>query len=65
MTTAHPDPRQRICVFTDASDAFYSGMITQAPEHHLYLPVHDQQRQPLAFTSDNFRGSREIWTIPE
>jgi hypothetical protein len=22
MTTAHPDPKQRICVFTDASDAF-------------------------------------------
>jgi hypothetical protein len=41
MTTAHPDPKQRICVFTVASDAFYSGMITQVPEHHLDLPVHD------------------------
>jgi Reverse transcriptase (RNA-dependent DNA polymerase)/RNase H-like domain found in reverse transcriptase len=33
ITTAHPDPKQRICVFTDASDAFYSGMITQVPEN--------------------------------
>jgi RNase H-like domain found in reverse transcriptase len=65
MTTAHPDPKQRICVFTDASDAFYSGMITQVPEHHLDLPVHDQQHQPLAFTSGRFRGSQERWTIPE
>jgi hypothetical protein len=65
MTTAHPDPKQRIYVFTDASDAFYSGMITQVPEHHLDLPVHDQQHRPLAFTSGRFRGSQERWTIPE
>jgi RNase H-like domain found in reverse transcriptase len=65
MTTAHPDPKQRICVFTDASDAFYSGIITQVPEHHLDLPVHDQQHQPLAFTSGRFRGSQERWTVPE
>jgi hypothetical protein len=51
MTTAYPDPSKRVCVFTDASDALYSGMITQVPEHHLDLPVHDQQHQPLAFTS--------------
>jgi hypothetical protein len=56
MTTAHPDPKQRICVFTDASDEFYSGMITQVPEYHLDLPVHDQQHQPLAFTSGRFRS---------
>jgi RNase H-like domain found in reverse transcriptase len=65
MTTAHPDPPKRVCVFTDASDAFHSGMITQVPENHLDLPVHDQQHQPLAFTSGRFRGSQERWTIPE
>jgi hypothetical protein len=59
MTTAHPDPKQRVCVFTDASDAFYSGMITQVPETHLDLPVHDQQHQHLAFTSGRFRSSQE------
>jgi RNase H-like domain found in reverse transcriptase len=65
MTTAHSDPKQRICVFTDASDAFYSGIITQVHEHNLDLPVHDQQHQPLAFTSGRFRGSQERWTITE
>jgi RNase H-like domain found in reverse transcriptase len=65
MTTAHPDPKKRICVFTDASDAFYSGMITQLPEQHLDLAVHDQQHQPLTFTSSRFRGSQERWTVPE
>jgi RNase H-like domain found in reverse transcriptase len=40
-------------------------MITQVPEHHLDLPVHGQQHQPLVFTSGRFRGSQERWTIPE
>jgi hypothetical protein len=65
MTTAHLDPKQRVRVFTDASDAFCSGMITQVPERHLDLPVHDQQHQPLAFTSGRFRGSLERLTIPD
>jgi RNase H-like domain found in reverse transcriptase len=65
MTTAHPDPAKRVCVFTDASDAFYSGMITQVPENHLDLAIQDQQHQPLAFISGRFRGSQERWTIPE
>jgi hypothetical protein len=62
MTTAHPDPKQRICVF---ADAFYSGMITQVPGHHLDLAVQDQQHQSLEFISGRFRGSQERWTIPE
>jgi RNase H-like domain found in reverse transcriptase len=41
MTSAHPDPAKRVCVFTDASDAFYSGIITQVPEHHLDLSVQE------------------------
>jgi RNase H-like domain found in reverse transcriptase len=65
MTTAHPDPKQRICVLTDTSDAFYSGMITQVPEHHLDLTVQDQKHQPLVFISGRFRGSQERWAIPE
>jgi RNase H-like domain found in reverse transcriptase len=65
MTTAHPDPKKRVCVFTDASDAFYSGMITQVPKHHLYLSVHDKQHQPLAFTSGRFKSSQERCTVPE
>jgi RNase H-like domain found in reverse transcriptase len=65
MATAHPDPKQRFCVFTDVSDAFYSGMITQVSENHLDLAVQDQQHQPLAFISGRFRGSQELWTIPE
>jgi RNase H-like domain found in reverse transcriptase len=64
-TTAHPDPAKRVCVFTDASDAFYSGMITQVPGHHFDLAVQEQQHQPLAFISGRFQGSQERWTIPE
>jgi RNase H-like domain found in reverse transcriptase len=65
MTIAHPDPAKRVCVFTDASDAFYSGMITQVPDHHVDLAVQEQHHQPLAFISGRFRGSQERWKIPE
>jgi RNase H-like domain found in reverse transcriptase len=55
MTTAHPDPSKRVCVFTDASDTFYSGMINQVPEHHLDLPVgvHLWKIQRLTGTLDH------------
>jgi hypothetical protein len=56
MTTAHPDPKQRICAFTDASDAFYSGMITQVPEHHIDLTVQDQKHQTLSVHLRPFSG---------
>jgi hypothetical protein len=65
MNTAHPDPKQRIYVFTDTSDDFFSRIITQVPENQLDLAVQDLQHQPLAFISGQFRGSQERWTIPE
>jgi hypothetical protein len=43
----NPDPKQCVCVLTDASNALYSGIITEVPVHHLDLPVHDQQHQLL------------------
>jgi RNase H-like domain found in reverse transcriptase len=57
MTTAHPEPAKRVCIYTDDSDTFYSGMITQIPEHHLDLAVQEKEHQPLAFISGRFRGS--------
>jgi RNase H-like domain found in reverse transcriptase/Integrase zinc binding domain len=65
MTTTHPEPAKHVCIYTDASDNFYSGMIAQIPEHHLDLAVQEKQHQPLAFISGRFRGSQERWTIPE
>jgi hypothetical protein len=65
MTLAFPDPDKRICVLTDASDRFYSGLVTQIDEEQLDLQMEEQDHQPLAFLSGEFKGAQLRWTVPE
>jgi RNase H-like domain found in reverse transcriptase len=65
MTLAFPDPDKRICVLTDASDRFYAGLVTQIDEEQLYLPMKEQDHQPLAVLSGEFKGAQLRWTVPE
>jgi hypothetical protein len=65
MTLAFPHPDKRICVLTDASDRFYAGLVTQIVEEQLYLPMEEQEHQPLAFLSGEFKGAQLRWTVPE
>jgi RNase H-like domain found in reverse transcriptase len=65
MTLAFPDPDKRICVLTDASDRFYAGLVTQIDEEQLELPMEEQDRQPLAILSGEFKGAQLRWTVPE
>jgi hypothetical protein len=39
---AHPDPEKVMCVFTDASDKHYGGMVTQIPTVDLEWPVNNR-----------------------
>lgn len=41
VTLAYRDAKKRICVYTDASDSFGSGM-TQVPTAHTSLPHAEQ-----------------------
>jgi RNase H-like domain found in reverse transcriptase len=65
MTLAFSDPDKRICVLTDASDRFYAGLVTQIYEEQLDLPMEEQDHQPLAFLSGEFKGAQLRWTVPE
>jgi RNase H-like domain found in reverse transcriptase len=65
MTLAFPDPGKRICVLTDASDCSYAGLVTQIHEEQLDLPIEEQDHQPLAFLSGEFKGTQLRWTVPE
>jgi RNase H-like domain found in reverse transcriptase len=65
MTLAFPDPCKRICVLTDASDRFYAGLVTQIDEEQLDLSMEEQDHQPLAFLSGEFKGAQQRWTVPE
>jgi hypothetical protein len=58
MTLAFPDPDKRIFVLTDASDRFYSGLVTQIDEEQLDLPMDEQDHQPLALLSGDFKGAQ-------
>jgi hypothetical protein len=50
---------------TDASDRFYAGLVTQIQEEQLDLPMEEQDHQPLAFLSGEFKGVQQRWTVPE
>jgi Reverse transcriptase (RNA-dependent DNA polymerase)/RNase H-like domain found in reverse transcriptase len=65
MTLAFQDPGKRICALMDASDRFYSGLVTQTHEEQLDLPMEEQDHQPLAFLSGEFQGAQLRWTVPE
>jgi RNase H-like domain found in reverse transcriptase len=65
MTLAFPDPDKRICVWTNASDRFYAGLVTQIDKKQLDLPMEEQDHQPLAFLSGEFKGAQLRWTVPE
>jgi RNase H-like domain found in reverse transcriptase len=65
VTLAFPDPEKRICVLTDASDRLYAGLVTQIHEVQLDLPTEEQDHQPLAFLSGEFKGAQLRWTVPE
>jgi RNase H-like domain found in reverse transcriptase len=65
MTLAFPDPDKRICVLMDASDRFYASLVTQIDEEQLDLPMEEQDHQPLAFLSGEFKGAQLRCTVPE
>jgi RNase H-like domain found in reverse transcriptase len=65
MTLAFPDPDNRICVLTDASDRFYAGLVTQIHEEQLDLSMEEKDHQPLALFSGEFKGAQLRWTVPE
>jgi RNase H-like domain found in reverse transcriptase len=65
MTLAFPDQDKRICVLTDAFDRFYAGLVTQIDEELLDLLIKEQNHQPLACLSGEFKGAQLRWTVPK
>jgi RNase H-like domain found in reverse transcriptase len=41
------------------------GLVTQIDEEPLDLPMQEQDDQPLAFLSGEFKGAQLRWTVPE
>jgi RNase H-like domain found in reverse transcriptase/Reverse transcriptase (RNA-dependent DNA polymerase)/Integrase core domain/Integrase zinc binding domain len=64
-TLAHPSSAKRLCLYTDASQDFWSAIATQVPPSDLDLPLDQQRHEPLAFLSGGFNGAMSRWPIIE
>jgi len=64
-TLAYPDSDKALCLFTDASDHHWSGILTQMPHADLDLDFDKQRHEPLAFLSGSFKGASSRWSTPE
>lgn len=62
---AHVDYTKRLCVFTDASDLLWAGVITQVPVSDIPYAVSEQQHEPLPFFSGHFGRSKLRWSTLE
>ena len=62
---AYPNDSMQLCVFTDASDDFYAGIVTQCDPAELAKPMLQQHHQPLAFVSGKFNATEHKWPTIE
>ncbi len=65
VTLSHIDDAKKICVFTDASDEFWSALITQVPVDEFEVPFASQAHQLLACSSGRFKGAQCNWSVAE
>lgn len=54
-----------VCVFTDASELFWSGVITQCRKGDLDKDTENQRHEPLAFLGSVFSKTEQRWTTFE
>ena len=65
VTLAHRDPTARLCVYTDASVTFWSGIVTQIPRSDVSKAHQEQRHEPLAFLSGRFNKTQICWSTIE
>lgn len=62
---AFPKEGKAVCVFTDASDKFWAGIVSQVDPKELRKETSEQRHEPLAFLGGQFTGSQQNWTTYE
>ena len=58
-----PRADAEVCVFTDASKDCWSIMLTQIPADQVSRAPKEQNHEPLAFLSGEFKGAQTRWAI--
>jgi RNase H-like domain found in reverse transcriptase len=64
-TLVNPRDDMSLCDFIDASQTFWSAVITQVSHEDLDNPLADQRHEPLAFISGAFKGASSRWPTVE
>ena len=59
------DPQKEVCIYTDASERYWSAVVTQVKKEDLQLSTEDQKHEPLAFLGSEFKGAECGWTTFE
>ena len=54
---------KELCLWRDASDHFFSVVVTQCESAELEKPYDKQHHEPLYFLSGKFKGAQENWHI--
>ena len=62
---SYSDPDKTICVHTDASDRYWTGIVTQVDHSELDKKPHDQRHQPLGFVGGEFTKAEVNWSTFE
>ncbi len=62
---SYQDPDWVTCLFTDASDKYWSAIITPTSRADSTKPLELQQHRPLAFLGSAFRGAQLQWSTFE
>ena len=65
VTLAHRDIEKRLCVFTDASEFFWGGIVTQIPTGDITKAHVEKSHEPLAFISGKFNSTQIRWSTLE
>ncbi|KAH9100833.1 hypothetical protein Ae201684P_007025 [Aphanomyces euteiches] len=65
VTLAHPKSDKLVCVFADASDLHWGGVVTQIPPEQADRELDALQHEPLMFLSGTFSGAAQRWAIVE
>ena len=65
VVLAHRDHCKRLCIYVDASDLSWAGIVSQIPYCDIHLPHSDQAHEPFFFLSGNFNATQSRWSTIE
>lgn len=65
VKSAHRNRDKTLCLFTDASDEHWAGVVTQCSPSDMHKERCAQRHEPLAFLGGSFTGAQEHWSTYE